>query len=36
MRPRTEAEDAQTERHEHSDIKQCINHVSFHRKEIVS
>jgi hypothetical protein len=30
MRPRTEADNAQTERREDSNIKQCINHGSLH------
>jgi hypothetical protein len=34
MRPGTEPYNTQTQRREDSNIKQCINHVSLHWKQI--
>jgi hypothetical protein len=34
MRPPAEPDDAQNQRREDSNIKQCINHISLHRKQI--
>ena len=34
MRPRTEPDNAQNQHREDSNIKQCINHVSLHSKQI--